>query len=737
MSSTNIIAPSAIVPEFLTKDNYEDWVVWLRNYLLGEELWEIVDGTEPIPQATQPQYKTWRKKNAQALHAIQITCGADMFSHIKQFDVAKPAWDHLASIHQSQTEQIKLLPQTEASPGPEGDAPHLFHSASMGQCPSASIQMLLHSCQMQNLTSATHNQAPVHPTQKDNLREDNVSYLPLYKAVDDGDWESAKRFLDDHPDAVRARITATGTTALLVASMNGNVVMVEKLLQLMSAEDMELKDIYGNTALSRAAMGGITKIVEAMVNANRRLVCLRNNFDCIPVVMAAIYGRKDTVRFLYSVTPDVEFNPQISNNNGAILLTEAIRAEIYDVALNLLRRYPRLAITQNNLGDTVLTALSRRPSAFPSGSRHGIWRQWVYSFFWLLHRIAWSASKPLGIHHMHQKEPVHIQVIEILKVICSEIEKLDEAHLLEAKVYFAVVNAAKFGIVEIVDEIIRSIPNAIYTADENGRNIVAIAIVHRQHKVFNLIYGMGPKQSHITPFDNQDNSLLHLAAMLSPYSQLSRVSGAALQMQRELQWYKEVGKFVPPVFAERINKNGQIPPTLFTEQHKDLVKEGETWMKGTASSCTVVAALIATIMFTAAFTVPGGNNSDTGIPIFLHRKAFMIFIISDAFSLFSSSASMLMFLGILTSRYAEEDFLVSLPKRLIIGLATLFFSVATMMIAFGATLFIVLHHRAQWTAIPITLLGSVPVALFVLLQFPLLVDMVVSTYGSGIFGPGR
>jgi hypothetical protein len=32
--------------------------------------------------------------------------------------------------------------------------------------------------------------------------------------------------------------------------------------------------------------------------------------------------------------------------------------------------------------------------------------------------------------------------------------------------------------------------------------------------------------------------LLHLAAKLSPPSQLARISGAALQMQRELQWYK-------------------------------------------------------------------------------------------------------------------------------------------------------------------------------------------------------
>ena len=105
-------------------------------------------------------------------------------------------------------------------------------------------------------------------------------------------------------------------------------------------------------------------------------------------------------------------------------------------------------------------------------------------------------------------------------------------------------------------------------------------------------------------------------------------------------------------------------------------------MKETATSCTVAGALIVTIMFAAAITVPGGNNQNTGFPMFLNEKLFMLFIISDALSLLSASTSLLMFIGILTARYAEEDFLKSLPNKMIIGLSTLVFSIATMMIAF-------------------------------------------------------
>ncbi|XP_062173560.1 uncharacterized protein LOC133879025 [Alnus glutinosa] len=215
--------------------------------------------------------------------------------------------------------------------------------------------------------------------------------------------------------------------------------------------------------------------------------------------------------------------------------------------------------------------------------------------------------------------------------------------------------------------------------------------------------------------------------------QINRIPGAALQMQRELQWFKEVESIVVARSKEHLNRDGLTPRELFTKKHIDLKKEGEKWMKGTSTSCTVVGALIVTIMFAAAFTVPGGNNQDTGVPVFLDKRLFMLFIIFDALSLFSSTTSVVMFLGILTSRYAEDDFLESLPRKMIIGLSTLFFSIAAMMTAFSTALLIMLQGQYSWLVIPVICLASVPVTLFILMQFPLLVDMCMSTYGPGIF----
>ena len=193
-----------------------------------------------------------------------------------------------------------------------------------------------------------------------------------------------------------------------------------------------------------------------------------------------------------------------------------------------------------------------------------------------------------------------------------------------------------------------------------------------------------------------------------------------------------------PTYRERKNKDGKTPRDLFTKEHKNLMKDGEKWMRGTAAQSMLVATLIATVVFAAAFTVPGGSNQDTGIPILLRKKSFMIFAVSDAIALFSSSTSILVFLSILTSRYAEDDFLESLPSRLMFGLITLFVSIISMMVTVTITFFLVFGHGFAWAPMLIAVSACVPVTLYFSLQYPLLADIFRSTYGSRfLFRPSK
>ncbi|KAM0014863.1 putative PGG domain, ankyrin repeat-containing domain superfamily [Helianthus debilis subsp. tardiflorus] len=298
--------------------------------------------------------------------------------------------------------------------------------------------------------------------------------------------------------------------------------------------------------------------------------------------------------------------------------------------------------------------------------------------------------------------------------------------------------AAEMGNTQFIVELLRLYPDLIWKVNDNNQSIFHVAISHRQEGVYSLFYETGMMGLITLIKDVNGNTMLHLAAMNINNKRLQEISGVALQMQRELLWYKEVEGILPPSYLEKKNNAGLLPRELFTQDHKDLMSASEKWMKDTASHCMVVSALIATIVFAAAFTVPGGYKQDTGVPVFLHRKAFIVFVISDAISLIFATSSILMFLYILTSRYAEEDFLESLPKKLMRGLAALFLSVVAMMVAFSASFFVLYHNKLIWVPYVITVFSSLPVILYARHEYGLLIDVYNSTYRSkDLFKPKK
>ncbi|KAK3438808.1 hypothetical protein EUGRSUZ_C03631 [Eucalyptus grandis] len=159
--------------------------------------------------------------------------------------------------------------------------------------------------------------------------------------------------------------------------------------------------------------------------------------------------------------------------------------------------------------------------------------------------------------------------------------------------------------------------------------------------------------------------------------------GSAFLMQKELQWLESDPSSKCLKWALKKERRGKTYWEVFVKLYKDLFKEARE------TCCSVVATLIATIVFATAFTLPGGNNG-TGIPIFLRKGSFMLFAAATALALFSSITAILMFLAIVTSRYTTKDYLQSLPKKMMLGLTFLFLSLAFMLVAFGFALTIVL-----------------------------------------------
>ncbi|KAJ0464153.1 putative ankyrin repeat-containing domain, PGG domain, ankyrin repeat-containing domain superfamily [Helianthus annuus] len=291
--------------------------------------------------------------------------------------------------------------------------------------------------------------------------------------------------------------------------------------------------------------------------------------------------------------------------------------------------------------------------------------------------------------------------------------------------------AAEKGNTTFLAELIRRYPDLICKVNDNNMSIFHIAVKYRHEGIHNLLNQIGSMKDFITTrIDGDGNNMLHLAGMSTTKERLADVSGAALQMQRELLWFKEVSEAVPFYYKEQKNNKGLTPRELFSKEHEELIKEGEKWLKDTASHCMVVATLIATMVFAAAFTIPGGYNQTDGIPVFYRKPIFIAFVVSDAMSLFLSSTSILTFLSILTSRFAERDFVKTLPIKLMLGISTLFLSITAMMISFSVSFFILYNKEMKWVPILLSAFALVPVLLYVVLQYHVLADVIRSTYGS-------
>ncbi|KAI9095404.1 hypothetical protein K1719_026438 [Acacia pycnantha] len=287
--------------------------------------------------------------------------------------------------------------------------------------------------------------------------------------------------------------------------------------------------------------------------------------------------------------------------------------------------------------------------------------------------------------------------------------------------------AAKNGVMEIIEKIVELFPVAIYDQNEDKKNIVLLAIEHRQPHVYQFLLKKNIyKESLFHQLDEDGNSALHLAATLGDYKPWL-IPGEALQMQWELKWYNFVNKQTSPDFFFRFNNKNETPDVVFTRTHKDLTKMAAEWLTKTSESCSVVAALIATVAFATAATVPGGVVQETGHPTLEDEPQFQLFAILSVIALGCSITAVVMFLSIMTSRFQEQDFKKSLPRKLLVGLTSLFMSIAAMLVSFCAGHFFVLKDKLHYLALPIYVVTCLPATLFALAQFPLYFDLLWAT----------
>ncbi|KAL1201433.1 hypothetical protein V5N11_002639 [Cardamine amara subsp. amara] len=507
-----------------------------------------------------------------------------------------------------------------------------------------------------------------------------------------------------------------------------------------------------HTPLTVVAVCGNMEIAEALVAKNPKLLDLPGINGQIPVVVAVENKQMEMAQYLYNRTP-VQLLFDEDGYHASLLFLNAMYYEMLDIALDLFHMYRRLALTKHEKIESIpIIVLASKPELFPSCCNLGPLKRFIYSCIQtklptlsepsrsnedrqntLMGKLLKCLSKWTGIDEVYRLKVMHLQATKLLLGISEEVSTMGLKERSET-VDEALLFAVRYGNVDFLVEMIKNNSELLWsTRTSAGTTLFLLAVEFRQEKVFSLLYGLGAaKYLLLADKDNYGNGVIHLAGYPPPNFKLDKVYSPTMQMQHELQWFKEVERVAPKIEMERVNTDELTPIEIFRKEHEAMRLAAEKWMKDTAMSCSLVAALIVTVTFAAIFTVPGGTDDNgRGRPFHLHDRQFVVFIVSDLVSCFSACTSVLVFLGILTARYSFDDFLFSLPAKMISGLSLLFVSIAAMLMAFSSAVFTI--FEGPWIIAPTIFLACFPALLFVVIQYALLKELILSTFGKGIF----
>ncbi|CAI9293223.1 unnamed protein product [Lactuca saligna] len=684
---SNLAAASFISVKLSGKDKYGIWKTQMLCLLKSHGMFGFVDGTLVSPQTSS------------SVSGKEKVCDHNSHWLWTRSDALVKGWILGSLSEQTLTDVVDRLTEKlhlDRNAADDFSAKDVWDELQAMYAPPAVVPQLA---------------LVVEDTLQDEDEKDRVLNLQeLYKCAQLGDWYGVERILSKGRVTVIDKITNNGNTALHVAfGSSKDREFLENLLERIpeNTQLLDLRNSDGSTPLHVAAIIGNTQAADILVARNPELLLAKDNEGQTPLALALSNMHTETARHLLQhINTDIQKDALFSGTTGDELLVTVISYKDFGFAKDLLRHYRTLHT------DAVLLAIVQN---FPG--ELNLFERYVVS--------------PIIKKRLH----IHRDAMKLLQGVCSLIMKNKYSSSYDHYYTNPILEAASRNAYKCVKEIVYHFPNAIWSANEDGHSLIQLAVINRSEKVYNLLYQISEHRNiYRTIKDSSGNNLLHLAARLAPSNKLNLISGAALQIQRELQWFNEVESFISPLSIIQKNSFNETPQMMFTREHRELVIEGEKWMKSTAESYAISTALIITIVFAAAITVPGGNNQETGIPIFTSNTAFTVFAISDAISLFTAVTSMLMFLSILTARFAEQDFLYKLPAKLIIISATLLISTTTMVIAFGATLYLVFGQSNSIFLVPIALLTCLPITSFVTLQFPLVIDLVDATFGPTILG---
>ena len=100
--------------EVLNQSNYKVWRTCMESYLVGEDLWDVVDGintTSPTDeQGNADAFKRWKQLNAKMEFVLKRSISHGLFDHIMRCNSAHEIWRTLDRLFNKKDEaRLQIL----------------------------------------------------------------------------------------------------------------------------------------------------------------------------------------------------------------------------------------------------------------------------------------------------------------------------------------------------------------------------------------------------------------------------------------------------------------------------------------------------------------------------------------------------------------------------------------------------------------------------------------------------
>ncbi|TQD71086.1 hypothetical protein C1H46_043382 [Malus baccata] len=207
----------------------------------------------------------------------------------------------------------------------------------------------------------------------------HVNQETFVKYVKSNDWDNAIKLLSQDPQLGSAIVKWRGTALHYAIRTRCSVRIIQQLVDLMEKEHLVIPAAFGYTALYYLIRWfpegvGVAKcMAEKNPNLLTTILPRRDKKALVAIAQANTEGER-MARYLYSLAPP----ETIKVIDAAQLISDGFRLQRFDIAWDLIQRYPRLAMAIDHNENIPLVALASNRFAFKSGRLLTLWEKLIY-----------------------------------------------------------------------------------------------------------------------------------------------------------------------------------------------------------------------------------------------------------------------------------------------------------------------------------------------------------------------